>query len=220
MITSWQEMEELALEYGFLPFFNCGIKGFSVEENTPSHLWFSPVEPGPWEWKKDAALNGRVVYGKFFNHRAGFISLRWFPDFANYRRDGYDLDALYDEGRVPMHDRAVYDMIVKHHALDTKALKAYCGFGKDGLKGFEPIIDRLQMQTYVNIRTFLYPLDRNGKEYGWGIAQYTTPEEMFGQKRVTAAYRRTPEESRMRILKHLRKKLPQASERQLNKLIG
>ena len=28
----------------------------------------------------------------------GFISKKWLPVFANYRRDGYDFDALYEDG--------------------------------------------------------------------------------------------------------------------------
>ncbi|MCR2048557.1 hypothetical protein NSB25_14810 [Acetatifactor muris] len=43
----WRGVQEL----GFLPFFQNGIKGFSVEEWTPRQLWFSEREPGPWEWK-------------------------------------------------------------------------------------------------------------------------------------------------------------------------
>ena len=44
-----------------------------------------------WEWKGDVARNRQLVYGKFFAGKAGFVSLKWFPDFCNYRRDGYDL---------------------------------------------------------------------------------------------------------------------------------
>lgn len=48
-IKSWHEMEELVLDYGFLPFFRNAIDGFSIEEHTPTDLWFSDMEDGPWE---------------------------------------------------------------------------------------------------------------------------------------------------------------------------
>lgn len=35
MIQSQQQMENLALERGFLPFFRNSVEGFSIEEHTP-----------------------------------------------------------------------------------------------------------------------------------------------------------------------------------------
>ena len=46
-------------------------------------------------------------------------------------------------------------------------------------KGFETIITRLQAQGYVIINDFVYSKDRFGHEYGWGVAEYTTPEIFF-----------------------------------------
>jgi hypothetical protein len=51
MIQSQQQMENLALEWGFLPFFRNRVEGFSIEEHTPEERWFSPEHPGPWDWK-------------------------------------------------------------------------------------------------------------------------------------------------------------------------
>ena len=46
-------------------------------------------------WREIIARSGKVAYGKFFDKKAGFISVEWLPVFANYRRDGDDFDALY-----------------------------------------------------------------------------------------------------------------------------
>ena len=43
-----------------------------------------------------------ILYGKFFAKKAGFISKKWLPVFANYRRDGYDFDALFEDEKAPI----------------------------------------------------------------------------------------------------------------------
>ncbi len=218
-IQSQQDIEDLIEEYGFLPFFKNNVKGFSIEENCDPRYFFTELE-GPWEWKGKIAVKGNCVYGKFFRGKAGFVSLKWFPDFANYKRDGYDFDARVDEGLTRYADQGIYNMVVKKKVITTPDLKKMCGYsGKDGLKGFDTIITRLQMQTYICTRNFIYPMDKNGNFYGWGIAQYSTPEELFGEDFFREAYRRDPEESYERICEHLFTKLPDSSQDQIRKLI-
>lgn len=110
-LRSPEDIAALTEEWGFLPFFAGEIPGFSVEECCPPELWFSEEEDGPWEWKGPVARSGRCVYGKFFGGRAGFISREWLPDFANFRRDGYDFDARYDDGLASSKDKTVYDTV-------------------------------------------------------------------------------------------------------------
>jgi hypothetical protein len=54
-----------------------------------------------------------------------------------------------------------------------------------------------------------------GIPYGWGVAKYATPEQLYGYDAVTAAYCRSPQESKERILTHLTALLPQATPEQL-----
>ena len=89
-LTGPDKLREAVLQLGFLPFFKNEIPGFSIAEHTPPRLWFSETEAGPWEWKGPVARTGECVYGKFFRGRAGFISMEFFPIFANYRRGGYE----------------------------------------------------------------------------------------------------------------------------------
>ena len=35
----------------------------------------------------------------------------WFSDFANFRRDGYDFDALYDDGLANYRDKELYELL-------------------------------------------------------------------------------------------------------------
>lgn len=219
-IRSENELIELVEQCGFLPFFANEISGFSVEEHTPPELWFSDEADGPWEWKGPAARSGKCVYGKLFRNKAGFVSREWFPDFLNYRRDGYDFDARYDDGLAPHKDKELFDIVLERKSLLSKEIKKIGGYGKDGKKGYETIITRLQMQTYIIAEDFDYMLDAHGEPYGWGVARYTTPEERFGEELVRAAYRREPSESKERIFAHLRGLLPSAEERQILKIIG
>ena len=218
-LQSADDIIQLVQEIGFLPFFANDIDGFSIEENCPPKLWFSDDADGPWEWKGPIIRSGKCVYGKFFNGKAGYVSLEWFPDFANYRRDGYDFDARYDDGLVSYKDKGVYDTIEANGALLSKEIKKLCNYRKGGNKGFDTVITRLHMQTYVSIADFVYMQDKFGRTYGWGVAKYSTPEELFGYKTVTSAYKREPQESKLRMFEYLSHLLPDASESQILKLI-
>ena len=214
-----EDIVALTAELGLLPFFAGDISGFSVEECCPPELWFSEEADGPWEWKGPAARSGQCVYGKFFGGRAGFISKEWFPDFANLRRDGYDFDARYEDGLAARKDKEVYDTLTEHGTLLSKELKRLCNYRKGGNRGFDTVITRLQMQSYVTIGDFVYLQNKYGQTYGWGVAQYTTPEAQFGYDFVTSAYRKDPAESKVDILTHLKSILPDADETQLLKLM-
>ncbi len=218
-LKSAEDIVKLVEKIGFLPFFANGIEGFSVEENCPRELWFSPDADGPWEWKGPIARGGRCVYGKFFAGKAGFISREWFPVFANYRRDGYDFDARWDDGLVSKKDKDVYDLISQNGRIISKQIKRALNYRKDANTGFETVITRLQMQTYVNTADFVYMKDKNGNVYGWGVAEYTTPEAMFGEDIFSDAYRQDPEKSREEVYKHLEKTLKSADPKILAKLL-
>lgn len=218
MIQSVDELLETVEHYGFLPFFKNSIKGFSIEEMCPRELWFTDLD-GPWEWKGPASKSGRCIYGKFFGGKAGYISKKWIPDFANLRRDGYDFDARCDDGLVYYKDKDLYEIISEHEIILSKELKLIGNYVKGGNKGFDTIITRLQMQSYVCVADFVYMLDKQGKPYGWGVAQYTTPEHFFGYDYITSAYKISPEESKQKILNHLQNLLPEATESQILKII-
>ena len=95
-------------------------------------------------------------------------------------------------------DKTVYDTVAEHGALLSKELKRLCNYVKGGNVGFDTVITRLQMQTYLTVGDFVYMQDKHGKPYGWGIAKYTTPEELFGYDFVTSAYGSEPVESKAR----------------------
>ena len=105
--------------------------------------------------------------------------------------------------------------------MTGRDLKHMGNYKKGGNKGFDTVITRLQMQTFVLVNDFKYNTDRYGREYGWGVAEYATPEWLFGEEEFRAAtYGREPEESFERIFAHLRGLFPGADEAALRKVIG
>lgn len=217
-IRSASDLARLVQSYGFLPLLKNQILGFSVEEHTPPELWFADDVDGPWEWKGPVIRKTGCAYGKFFRGKAGFITRECFCDFANYRRDGYDFDARYDDGLAKYQDKLVYDILAEHGPLLSKEWRKQAGIQKRGV--FDGIVNRLQMLGYVTTIDFVYAKDRLGNPYGWGLAQYATPENYFGPDFVCHVYDREPSESRERLYKYFRDLLPQASEKQLEMMIG
>ena len=84
-LKSPADIETCCAELGFLPFFRCGIPGFSVEEMVAPEYWFTDEE-GAWEWKGPVIREGHCAYGKLFARKTGFVSREWLPDLTNYRR--------------------------------------------------------------------------------------------------------------------------------------
>ena len=207
--------------FGFLPLFANSLPGFSIEEHADPAVWYAPGSSDwkVWEWKGPVIRECRCAYGKFFEKKAAFISRDWFADFANYRRDGYDLDARWDDGLAYKADVELYGLLEESAPILSKTLKGRGGYGKGGRSGFEGSITRLQAQGYVLISDFVYERDKKGKEYGWGVAQYTTPELFFGPAWRQTVYSRTPEASFERLLRHFQELLPGADEAALRRFL-
>ncbi|MCE2616603.1 MAG: AlkZ-related protein [Phocaeicola sp.] len=230
-------MEHLINKMGFLPFFNNEIDDFSIAEFTPKELWFSDETDGPWEWKGPVIIEGDVAYGKFYKKKAMYVSMDWFPDFMNYRRSLY---------KITSDEEKILDTLRKHKTLLSKELKRACGYVKPRLhrsltpierlveeetknvikkekicstkESFDGAITRLQMGTYIITADFEYSYDREGNRYGWGVARYCTPEDFFGPERLIV--KRTPLQSKLRMIEHLHKLLPYASDEAILSVIG
>ena len=150
------------------------------------------------------------AYGKFFEKKAVYVSRDWFLDLANYRRDGYDFDARYEDGLARYQDKELYDLIDQSAPVLSKDLRKAGGYGylgrfqkTSGKKGFDTAITRLQEQGYVIISDFVYTVDKYGNRRGWGVAQYNTQERFMGADFSDFVYQRTPEEYYERLLAHL-----------------
>lgn len=220
-IKSAEELMETVDRVGFLPLFKNSVPGFSVEERTVPYFWWTgDAERDPWEWRTIAARSGKVAYGKFFGKKAGFLSLQWLPTFANWRRDGYDFDARYDDGKAPFRQKKIMDLFSDGEEYFSYQAKQKAGFGKGGEKNFDGVVTELEMMTYLVIKDFRCRRNKMGEEYGWSIAVLSAPESIWGSELVSSAYGEAPEESYRRILEHMKELYPDAGESQIKSIIG
>jgi len=205
-------------EVGFLPLLDGGVRGFSAEECVSDDCRYVVFDDGGWDWplwkwKGPIVTEGNCVYGKFFDKKAGFISREWWPDFYNYRRSQHPLPA---EGSI---EDTILTVLGQNGSLITRELRAACGFDGPKMRSrFDGYVTRLQMGCYIVTEDFVYPTDRHGHEYGWGWSLLTTPENLFGHQACQCE--RSPQESYQRLTNHFRALLPQASDKQIKKLIG
>lgn len=225
-VRSKQDLIDAVEEYGIIPYFSTSIPGFSLEEHCPPAVLFSDLEDDTWAWKGPVIQATGCAYGKFFEKKSAYVSRDVFLDLANYRRDGYDFDARYDDGLARFQDKQLYDLIEAHAPVLSKELRVTGGYAysgrwqkTEGKKGFDTAITRLQEQCYVIISDFVYTLDKHGNRRGWGVAQYSTPEKFMGSAFTDAVYQRSPEESYARLLEHLAVLFPRAAEKELKKFL-
>lgn len=205
-IHNCPELMDYVEEVGFLPLLHVGVPGWSAEDAVDEDCRYTALPDGGWEWPlwewKGAVLRGSgCAYGKFFGGKAGFVSRAWWPDFCNWRRGRAP---RLEEGSV---EEAVVQTLRGRGGMTTRELRAACGFTGPKMRGrFDAYVTRLQAQCRVVTEDFVYPRDRNGREYGWGWALLSTPEALFGKEACRAG--RSPEASRERILRHLEAVLP------------
>jgi len=230
-IRTWEELVNWVDEVGFLPLFANEIEGFSAEEHVSPDFWWTGIEDqDPWAWREIIARSCRAAYGKFFAGKAGFISLRWLPFFANYRREGYDFDSRWEDGKASRREKNIMDLLTdrdgdgdviwtRKELLSTE-IKKKAGFGKGGEKNFPGMMTGLQMQTYLVITDFRRRRNKKGDEYGMAVSIPNTPEAVWGYDLVSSAYTEAPEESWRRICSRVKEVFPGAAEGDIIRLIG
>ena len=220
-LHSPKDLLELIRKTGFLPLFSNEIPGFSVEEHTPAEDWWrDDPATDPWAWRHVLAPDPSVAYGKFFNRKAGFVSGEWFPCFANYRRDGYDYQGLYEDGKMTARCKKILDVF----GLDEDAAGPgilSCDLRKRASleKGFEGAVADLQMQSFLIMSDFRRKRNRRGEEYGWFVAELRTPESKWGYETVNSCDE-TPDASWNRIQEQIRRYYPAATEEALKRVMG
>lgn len=216
-IYNCAQLVEQIQELGFLPLLDSGIVGYSAEEMVADDCRYVMLPDGGWDWplwkwKGPTVTEGNCVYGKFFDKKAGFISKAWWPDFYNYRRSQHPVPA---EGSI---EETILLTLQEQGSLITRELRVACGFTGPKMRSkFDGYVTRLQMGCYIITEDFVYPQDKHGHEYGWGWSLLTTPEQLYG--REACRCERSPEESFNRLYAHFRQLLPEATDRQIMKLL-
>ena len=226
-IKTAKECASFIQDVGFLPLFSNAIPGFSVEEHTTASQWWTEdPETDPWAWRQILSSDLDIAYGKFFGRNAGFVSKECFPVFANYRRNGYDFDALFEDELAGYRAKKIMDVIEmdeesKGRQILSSELKQAAGFTKEGgEKNFEGVITDLQMQTYLIMGDFRQKLNKKGQAYGCHIAVMETPETKWGRCFVTSAYSEDPAASWDRISARVKRAFPEAADELVRKMLG
>ena len=221
-LHSTDELISFIHTIGFLPLFANTIDGFSVEERVPAHVWWTGDEAtDPWEWRMILSRDPDIAYGKFFNKAAGFISKSFFPTFANYRRNGYDFDALFEDELASCRSKKVMDVFELNEEncgreLMSNEVKELAAVDKN----FQGTLTDLQMQTYLILSDFRQRKNKKGQLYGWHIAALETPETKWGRDFVTSSYHEDPMESWHRIVDRVKQHFPSATDESILKNLG
>lgn len=204
---------------GFLPLFANEIKDFSLEEHTcSSHWWSGDNRKDPWIWREEITRTGDVFYGKFFDKKAGFISKKYFPVFANAKRDGYDFDSLWDDEKASRKEKYIMDCFLNKSEYLSNELKNEAGFGKEGMKGFETCITNLQMNSYICAKDFVQRKNKLGVAYGWPVAILTTPENITSYKHITSFYKEDKKESTSKVINKIKENFKDATDEKIKKI--
>jgi len=231
LISTREQLAEAVKELGFLPFFASGIKGFSLKDHIDPAVWFVDGVDGPWEWKTDVG-----VYGKLFRGKAVFMTPEWYAILACYRRDGYDFEGMYEDGLVPHGAVTIMAELEKGSAPgifpeDDLALLPMPGMGvlstdlrvrtgmTDKASGFDNIVNLLQMKCFVIPSSFEYAIDRHGRPYGWGLARYSLSDTKYGKLIEAAEAKYTPREAKELLIEHVMELCPGATEKQAERMI-
>ena len=217
MIHNATELMDYIQQVGFLPLLDSGIAGYSADEAVDPDCRYVLLDDGGWDWplwdwKGPIVTESDCVYGKFFNKKAGFVSRSWWHDLYNWRRHSHPAPS---PGSI---EETILMTLREHGSMITRDLRRACGFTEPKMRSrFDGYVTRLQMACRIVTEDFVYPQDKHGKRYGWGWALLSTPEQLLGKEACHCD--RTPEESLARMLDHLRRLLPRASEQQITRLI-
>lgn len=218
MIHDCPELMDTIERMGFLPLLEGTVPGFSADGMMAPECRYKLLDDGSWEWplwqwKGPIVTEGHFAYGKLFDSKAGFVTMEWWPDLCNWRRSRHPMP---DEESV---EGAILAILQLNGSMITRELRTACGFTGNKMRSkFDGYVTRLQMACRVVTEDFVYPQDKNGKQYGWGWALLNTPEHLFGREACLCD--RSPEESHERLKAQFKKLLPHATEKQLERLIG
>lgn len=189
-LDSHEAMLAAIREIGFIPFFQCPVPGFSIQEMTPPEHWFdSSDDLGPWDWKVDVVQSGEIAYGKFLcGGKAGFATVEWYAHIMNWRRSlpKYRPDA----GSHPKGGKSSAKALPAK--AESKVLAAMEAQGSISSKDIRQLLgvkkaaaDALVARLAQMARLLAGDIQRvyRGPELkysGWQTCSYCSPEALFG----------------------------------------
>ena len=220
-VTDSLSMLEAIKTCGIIPFFENPVTGFSIEEMTPPGSWFTDEDLGPWDWKVDVVQSGEIVYGKFLcGGKAAFAMPEWYAHLRNWR--------LSQEKYKPTTEgRKVLKLIEKEGSCVSRQVRELLNVKKSKS---DSVLANLMNGTRLIIGDIQRVYKGPNLEYkGWQTASYCTPESLFERQAEdfgpwhiggsTLKCDCTPEESYSKLRNRIKELFPEATEKQLDKII-
>ena len=220
-VTDSSSMLEAIKAYGIIPFFENPVTGYSIEELTPPDCWFTEENLGPWDWKVDVVQSGEIVYGKFLcGGKSAFATPEWYAHLRNWR--------LHQEKHKPTAEgRKVLRFIEKEGSCVSRQIRELLNVKKSKS---DSILANLMNGTRLIIGDIQRVYRGPNLEYkGWQTASYCTPESLFerpaedfGPWHIGGSTLKcgcSPEESREKLIAHIKEIFPEATEKQITKII-
>ena len=220
-VTDSLSMLEAIKTCGIIPFFENPVTGFSIEEMTPPGSWFTDEDLGPWDWKVDVVQSREIVYGKFLcGGKAAFATPEWYAHLRNWR--------LSQEKYKPTTEgRKVLRLIEKEGSCVSRQVRELLNVKKSKS---DSVLANLMNGTRLIIGDIQRVFKGPNLEYkGWQTASYCTPESLFerpaedfGPWHIGGSTLKcdcTPEESYSKLRNHIKELFPEATEKQLDKII-
>ena len=201
-------MERAIREVGIIPFFKSDIPGYSIKELTLPEFWFDGEGDtlGPWDWKIECLESGDIAYGKYLcGNKAAFATMPFYRELMNLRRATTQPDK---DGQKIM------EYLAQRGSITIKEVRALLGVKKGAA---DAAIAKLQHQcrvvTGVIERVYRGPEQTYN---GWQVSYFCTSESLFEDALQT---NHTPEESQEFLTDHITKLFPEATHKQLLKVL-
>ena len=201
-------MERAIREVGIIPFFKSDIPRYSIKELTLPEFWFDGEGDtlGPWDWKIECLESGDIAYGKYLcGSKAAFATMPFYRELMNLRRATTQPDK---DGQKIM------EYLAQRGSITIKEVRALLGVKKGAA---DAAIAKLQHQcrvvTGVIERVYRGPEQTYN---GWQVSYFCTPESLFEDALQT---NHTPEESQEFLTDHIAKLFPEATHKQLLKVL-
>ena len=219
-VLSAEGMLSLIKEYQLIPFFVNPIPGYSVEEHTPSDLWFTEDNLGPWDWKIECVRSGDIAYGKFlFGGKAAFATVDVYREIMNWRRSLPKYKPTPDQQKV-------LDYLEEQGSITVPEVRKLMGVTKSAA---DALLARIQMQSRIitgDITRVYRGMDL--RYSGWQRSSFCTPEALFeeldfpfpGFQPRTLRSSLTPDESLEFLKETVRKVCGDVPDKVLMKMLG
>jgi hypothetical protein len=159
-------------------------------ENRPLPRHHNDRELGlAWQWKDTLPVAKKVLYGKFLRKRPVFVSLDLAPAFyalsPNYGDPVEDYLQDYQDGRLSVEAKQVYETMLAHGALPTSRLRREAGLsGKTNASRFDRALAELQMD-YRIVKVAISDTNRWGYCYVYDLLHRHFPEVVRKSREIS-----------------------------------